>query len=300
MDSNSLSQDTEIDLLIQLIPYLENKYFVDIGAEKGFFALTLLQNNLSGILFEPMPKHFNALNDLTSKFSNSKYFTYAISNEDSTQQFNVATDSAGNELDYYHSLLKADAPGVFAHSKSFQVQCRSLNSLVKSNEIKSEIGILKTDTEGNDLNVLRGLGKITPELIICEYFSTGLYNGWTEGGPDLIIEYMRNLGYSTFLATKRIGGLEFVTLGSTLFQEKQWGNLFFFRNDFYYKVKTEVDKFVFKNEIELFNKFNNLNTALEEKEKVIQQLLRERNLVITQKTHSKKWFSRLLGLNHNN
>lgn len=296
MTYDSLSQDTEIKLIANLAPWLANKNFIDIGAEKGSFAQTMLRLGMSGVLFEPMPKHVPVLKELLSQYAEATLFTCAITAVDTRLQFNVATDVNGQELDYYHSLQKADTPGVFSHSKSFEVECRSLRSLVESCEIPSEIGVLKTDTEGNDLNVLRGLGDLRPEVVVCEYFAPGLYGGWPEGAPELSVEYMNGLGYKTYLATKRIADLEFIGLGMTLYQEKQWGNLFFFRDDFYDRAKNIIAQCIYENEEELISKFNKLNSELEEKEKVIQQLILERQEKSSQNVpQAHGWLARTFG-----
>jgi hypothetical protein len=173
--------------------------------------------------------------------------------------------------------------------------------LAERGEIPSDLGVLKTDTEGNDLNVLRGLGILRPEMVICEYFTKGLYSGWSEGAPELIIEYMRELGYRTFLVTKRIGELEFIGISTSLYHEKQWGNLFFFREDFYEKAKSIIAECILSNEDELVGKFNKINAELEEKEKVIQQLLLEKQGLTTQNTPmSQGWLARILDSVRNN
>jgi len=257
MTEHYLSQSTEISLIQRLAPYLTNRTFIDIGAEKGMFARVMLELDMNGVLFEPMPRHHDTLQKLVDTYAGTTLHAYAITNVDGRQNFHVATDSNGTELDYYHSLQQAVEPGIFAHSRSFEVECRSLQSLVQTGEISSDIGVLKTDTEGNDLNVLRGLGSLCPEVVICEYFSNGLYSDWPEGDPELIIEHMRRLGYRTFLITKRIVGmdLEFIEVNSTSYLEKQWGNLFFFREDFYGKSAFTVAQCVGDNHREIADRF---------------------------------------------
>jgi len=301
MTYNSLSQDTEIKLINLLSPYFANRNFVDIGAEKGAFALAMLELGMSGVLFEPMSRHFPILQKLVGRYADATLHNCAITHIDTKQRFNVATDADGLELDYYHSLQKADAPGIFSHSKSFEVECRSLQSLAEHGEIPSNLGVLKTDTEGNDLNVLRGLGILRPEIIICEYFTKGLYGGWPEAAPELIIEHMRGLGYRTFLATKRIDDLEFIGIGMALYHEKQWGNLFFFRDDFYEKASSVIAECIRDNEEELSKKFHTMNTELEEKEKVIQQLLLERQAITNQNVQrGQSWLARIFGSDRHN
>ena len=72
MTSNYLSQNTEIDLLKRLIPFLSNRNFIDVGAENGVFSQSMLELGMSGVLFEPMPRHFTALEMLVKNFVNVK------------------------------------------------------------------------------------------------------------------------------------------------------------------------------------------------------------------------------------
>lgn len=273
MEHNSLSQDTELRLIQMLVPHLAHQNFVDVGAEKGVFASVMLELGLSGVLFEPMPKHLQTLQQLVDGYQrNAKLYTCAITAMDGTQEFHVATDASGQELDYYHSLQKAEAPGVFSHSKAFAVECRSLQSLAIEEKLPTAIGVLKTDTEGNDLNVLRGLGALRPELVICEYFMEGMYSGWNEGFPQQIIEYMHMLGYQNFLITKRVGDLEFLELNTSAYHEKQWGNLLFFREDFFLKTKAVMAAFLLENEKKIIIQIQTLNKICSERLDVINLL----------------------------
>src|SRR5437868_15493965 len=54
--NNVYQQDTEFELIKQLIPYLQNRSFIDIGAEKGSFTKFLSSLGLTGCFFEPLPK----------------------------------------------------------------------------------------------------------------------------------------------------------------------------------------------------------------------------------------------------
>jgi FkbM family methyltransferase len=268
LDDN-YSQATEIELVKRLAKLLSSYNFLDIGAEKGMFSSAMLELGMSGVMFEPMPRHLPELHQIIKKFQNVSLQTCAITNIDIKENFNIATDENGRELDYFHSLQKAAAVDIFRHSQSFEVECRSIESLVKEGVISPEVGILKIDTEGNDLNVLRGLGSLRPEVIICEYFTQGLYEGWVEGAPEKAIEHMRELGYKMFIAIKRMGDLEVVGLCTSLFEEKQWGNLFFFRDDFYARGINVIAECILMSEGELLGRLKKLSFELGEKEKVI-------------------------------
>ncbi len=51
------------------------------------------------------------------------------------------------------------------------VDVRSLASLVASEEIPEKVGLLKIDTEGNDLAVIRGMGSFECDVVMVEHWS---------------------------------------------------------------------------------------------------------------------------------
>ncbi|MFZ2630186.1 MAG: hypothetical protein WAX48_01265, partial [Desulfosalsimonadaceae bacterium] len=59
------AQETEFKILSTLLPYIKNKTFIDVGAEKGSFARQLMDFGFTGTLFEPCPKHHKDLIRLT-------------------------------------------------------------------------------------------------------------------------------------------------------------------------------------------------------------------------------------------
>src|SRR6476660_3558173 len=96
-------QDTDLEIILSLAPFIEHKSFIDIGAEKGIFAEAFASIGLSGTLFEPLPKHKEVLESLVSK-TNSTFFPYAIDIQDGSADFHIACDENNVPLDYFHSL----------------------------------------------------------------------------------------------------------------------------------------------------------------------------------------------------
>lgn len=279
MASEWLSQDFEIDLLKRLLPFLSRRDFIDIGAERGLFAGVLLGLGLTGIMIEPMPKYLPQLRALQVAHPGTGLLTCAIAHEDAERDFFVATDESGQELDYFHSLVPTEGEKGFTHSKSFRVQCRSVHSLAQQGEVAVEVGILKTDTEGNDLYVLRGLGAMRPEVLVCEYFCPGVYQGWPDGAPGPMVAHMQALGYRHWLATKRVPNseLEFLELNPGAYAKSQWGNLFFFRDDFYEKASGTLSEAIRDSQVRGTALVADLWQQLTAKEAVIQTLVRERD-----------------------
>lgn len=244
-DSNLYGQDTDLAVILCFKPHLRSGFFIDIGAEKGSFAAGLVAAGMEGVCFEPLPSHLVALKE---RFQGQpvKIFPNAVDETDREAAFHVATGQDGKELDYYHSLNPLGSHDYFAHTKEIPVSCRSLQSLVKSGELPGECGVLKVDTEGNDLNVLKGLGELRPEVIVCEFVPPSVYPGWELAFASRLVPYAAELGYSNFLAICRTHGVEGeqLLLNADSLGENDWGNLVFFRQDCFDAVREGLAAFI--------------------------------------------------------
>ena len=234
------AQDSEFRILEALLPFIENRVFIDIGAEKGLFAGFLISKGFSGVLFEPYPDHAAHLKYLVEG-TDSVFYPYAIDRRDGHREFYLACDEDGNLMDYYHSLhYMADDPRV-RHRQNMQVECRSLSSLLREEKISGQVGVLKIDTEGNDLQVIKGMQGVVPEILICEFFTEGLYEGWHEADPEgLISEVAAVLGYSRYIAVKRYLEDELISFSPSVFWGAQWGNLIFLSDAVYDRAFHEL------------------------------------------------------------
>ena len=268
--SDALGQSAEIELMCLLAPYLQAKSFVDVGAEKGAIASALFQSGLVGTLFEPLPRHLPALQALAQRYGGNVY-PWAVADADDTRQFHVATDAEGRELDYFHSLERIDGDARFAHGKSFDVSCRSLASVMAEGLLPNKLGILKIDTEGRDLSVLHGLGSLRPELVVCEFFTEGLYDGWRDAHPLLAIEHMQKLGYTRYLAYKRVEGFDHCAMGPCGFLPRQWGNLVFFSDELFSNATATIVGHLERAEAALIDQWLAISADREAKESVIGQ-----------------------------
>ncbi len=184
---NLYQQQTELELLTALIPHIEEKTFLDIGAEKGGFTGFMRNHGFSGHLFEPYPGHRKALETLVAN-SGNRFHPLAIDNEDRVGTMHIAVGEQGEELDYYHSLIQMQDDPRVHHKNKIEVECRSLASLLDAGVIDRRVGIIKTDTEGNDLNVILGMGEVSAAILMCEYFTEGVYSGWHDAHPEKLIE----------------------------------------------------------------------------------------------------------------
>ncbi|MEY3206024.1 MAG: hypothetical protein RLZZ21_2355, partial [Planctomycetota bacterium] len=200
-------QDTDLWIIGVLFPHLKMRRFIDVGAEKGGFAKALFRMGFErGVLCEPLPAH---VQELGRRFAapHATILPYAIDREDRTTHFHVACDAAGNDLDYFHSLNRVPDHDYFRHGRHLDVRCRSLASLLDSGEVDADIGLLKIDTEGNDLRVLQGLGPLRPELIMCEFVPPAVYPDWPLSFAENLLAEASRLGYRHVIAIQRTHGI---------------------------------------------------------------------------------------------
>jgi FkbM family methyltransferase len=257
--SDLLGQETEIQLLTAWLPHIR-KTFVDVGAEQGSFGKFLIDQGFRGALFEPLPKHQEALAELT-RTAGVVHHKFAVDQQDGKAEFHIACDESGKPLDFFHSLqpLKDD-PRVH-HKQTLPVVCRSLASLHTEGVIEDKLGVLKIDTEGNDLRVLRGLGTVRAEVVICEFFTKGIYNGWEEAEPLGLINQAAALGYTNWVAVRRRGNAEMLSLNTRCFTEKEWGNLIFLTQPVFNAGLDAMGRSLARADEKLFSQIENIPAA---------------------------------------
>ena len=263
-------QDTDFLIMKTLLPFITQKNFVDVGAEKGSFAKFLLQEGFQGLLFEPCPKHYAILDGLVQNAA-ARFFPYAIDSTDREAEFYINCDEQGKPTDYFHSLYYVANDPRIRHDQKIRVVCRCLRSLLQEGILDKHIGILKIDTEGNDLQVLRGLGEVRPEVLMCEFFTQGIYSGWEQGNPYDLIAEAKTLGFHHYLAIKRYRLTELLSWNPSVFSEQQWGNLIFLNNEIYTRALQELQKHLIVSETRLFHTIEQQKLTAKEKEQVIQE-----------------------------
>lgn len=235
-------QDTDLWIIGVLFPHLRVRRFIDVGAEKGGFATALFGMGFEhGVLCEPLSAH---VEELRRRFAGSPatILSCAIDSADRTAQLHVACDAAGNDLDYFHSLNRAPDHEYFRHGRRLEVGCRSLESLLAAGEIDAGIGLLKIDTEGNDLRVLQGLGPLRPELIMCEFVPPAVYPHWPLSFAEHLLPEAARLGYRHIVAIQRTHGVgaECVRIDPDGLTANDWGNLLLIRDDVFAAAAAEL------------------------------------------------------------
>jgi FkbM family methyltransferase len=149
------------------------RHIFDVGAFNGAdgIALALKNPNIMIHAFEANPEMIQAIKILKNKIEkrigkkikNYRYYNYAVSNTNKISTFYIAKNPTVSSLSKFSKSIELTWPGYKeAHChviKKIKVKTITLEKFCKKNLIFS-IDYLHVDTQGNDLNVLKGLGSL--------------------------------------------------------------------------------------------------------------------------------------------
>jgi FkbM family methyltransferase len=185
---------------------------MDVGAEQGAFAAGMLDAGVEQLhAFEPHPENVEALRARLSGDERVAIHDYAVSDNDGTGDLYISTRPDGGPLPFGHTLSRAVDTAEIVWSQSISVTLRSLQSLIDAGEVPERVGILKIDTEGHDLAVIQGMGRLKADVVMVEHWMD-LPGGlgvcpWT---TLEMVQALRPRGFSHFAFVVHRG--EFTTL----------------------------------------------------------------------------------------
>ena len=137
----------------------KNGVVIDVGANIGNYIIDLLKINKNLIIhaFEPHPLTFSKLRKNTEIYPNVFIYNKGASSKCGFLNLYDYGSNDGSE----HASLFRDVISEIHGSKSVsshEVELIDLDGFIESNKI-AEVSLLKIDTEGNELEVLRGCAK---------------------------------------------------------------------------------------------------------------------------------------------
>ena len=164
-------QTAEAQLLVAILGDLRSKVAIDVGAELGDITALLRDAGAERVIaFEPAPEN---ISHLMKRFADDEHVVIlptAVSSEDGELELHLSSSATGSPISYGHTLLSRPNTEEIGWNDSVRVVTRSLGSLVREGVIDGQVGILKIDTEGFDLEVIRGLGGLEAEVIMIEHW----------------------------------------------------------------------------------------------------------------------------------
>ena len=226
----------EVGLMAHLYSFLPNRTALDIGANVGDVSECLLRAGYEVYAFEPLQPVFEKLQQRLGPDPRFHVYQMAIGGADETMELHIAVNESEGHDDpdptLFSSLANHPLPEGMVFKETVPVTVRTLETLHASEEIPSDIGLVKIDTEGLDLEVVRRMGPQRYPVVLTEFWDTEIlfsHAGATNRLEDLI-EEMRTRGYSWYIVIYRIWGSHDIGFYCNYQQSvsNSWGNICFF------------------------------------------------------------------------
>jgi FkbM family methyltransferase len=233
------SANPELRLMLYLYAYLPSRNAIDVGANVGQVSGPLLETGYTVYAFEPFPPVFEKLRAGLGQSASFHPRQLALGPHDRTMDLHIAKDrSDSSQYDdptLYNSLTPHSMLDDLVFDGTIRVSVRSLESLWNSSEIPEEIGLLKIDAEGYDLEVIRGMGaRRRPAVVVTEFWDASFAFGKAGAHnrlEELVCE-MRRRDYHWHIVIYRTAESGDISFYCNYDQsmDNSWGNAFFFQD----------------------------------------------------------------------
>jgi len=230
-------QDAENGLMAYLYSFLPQRLAIDVGANRGDVSDRLLQAGFEVYAFEPFPP---VLAKLRERFEDNPCFhalSYALGAVNESRDLHVVDEASGGnswgDSTYYNTFAPYSTAEGLVFSQTAPVAVKTLASLHESGELPCNVGLVKIDTEGFDLEVIKGMGDFRYPVVVAEFWDAALPLGQSGSMNRLkdMVPAMRQRGYLWSIIIYRIHRSPEVSFycNSDYSFEQSWGNVFFFQ-----------------------------------------------------------------------
>jgi FkbM family methyltransferase len=185
-----MNENRMIHFLFERIPS-KSKVMLDVGAHFGGSLGIFLSDDWNIYAFEPDSSNRKKLEDKYGNNTNLEIFPYACSdeNQENVPFFKSEVSTGISSLLRFHS----------GHSEAEHVKVIRLADFLRERNI-NDVAYLKIDTEGYDLNVLKGLDwNFTKPLVILAEFEDAKTKHLGYSYKDLG-DFLVDKGYQVFLS----------------------------------------------------------------------------------------------------
>jgi FkbM family methyltransferase len=228
----------EIGLMAYLYSYLPTRKAIDVGAHVGDVAEALLKTGYEVFAFEPYAPVYKKLVDRLGKYPHLHPFHYALASVEAEAPLHLAKAVANvdqwGDPTVFNSLTMHAMPPDLPFSGTATVTVKDLAGLHKSKVIPEDVSLIKIDTEGYDLEVVRGMGEHRYPVVAVEFWNSDIPFG--ESGllytPQSMTEEMGRRGYHWYIVLYRVWGQNQMAFYCNHARPvpRTWGNMIFFRD----------------------------------------------------------------------
>ncbi|MBE9175065.1 FkbM family methyltransferase [Synechocystis salina LEGE 06155] len=234
----SYFQAIDIELMVYLYSYLPHRRAIDVGANRGDVSARLLQTGYEVYAFEPFPPVLAKLQERLGQNNNFHAFGYALGAANETRNLHLVVDQTEDKIfddaSLYSSLTRHSLTEGLVFHDSITVEVKTIASLHEAGTLPDDIGLVKIDTEGFDLEVIKGMGNFRYPVVLAEFWDTTFPFGQTGAMNHLadMVPAMRQRDYRWHIIIYRIWGQHEVSYycNSNYSLENSWGNVFFFQD----------------------------------------------------------------------
>jgi len=238
---NNYNENIEIQLMVFLYSFLPYQRAIDIGANKGDVSVELLKAGYEVYAFEPFKPIFEELSNRLGNELSFHAFPLAIGSKNEVRELHIAKDTTESQIHGHYSLFSSinlhSLPEGLVFSDAISVEVRNLANLHESGSIPKEIGLVKIDTEGFDLEVIWGMEDYRYPVVIAEFWDSKLSFGQSGDIHKLedLIKEMKDKHYKWYIVIYRVMGDDYTWQASYYCNscrsvENSLGNVFFFQD----------------------------------------------------------------------
>jgi FkbM family methyltransferase len=234
--SDYLSTNPELGLFSFLYSYLPSRVVLDIGAHVGDVSEHLLKTGYEVYAFEPYSKSYDHLVERLSSHPEFHAFNLAIGNVTGDAPLHLAEDHSSEnryeDATVFHSLRPHGMPADLCFTDTLSVPVQKLSELHKRGLVPSDISLVKIDTEGYDLEVIRGMDDYRYPVVTVEFWDSQI--PFASQGLLYTVESMacemRQRGYLWYIVIYRVWGRNETAFFCNHNRPvpNSWGNIVFF------------------------------------------------------------------------
>jgi FkbM family methyltransferase len=236
--SDYLATNPEVGLFSFLYSYVPSRVVLDIGAHIGDVSDQLLQTGYDVYAFEPYPPSYNRLTERLGGRPGFHALNWALGSRPGEAMLHVAEDLSSDkryeDATVFNTLARHGMPEDVPFRDSIPVAIKRLADLHKEGIVPADAGLVKIDTEGYDLEVVRGMEEYRYPVVAVEFWDRQI--PFAKEGLCYTVESMvgemRQRGYPWYIVIYRIWGQNHTAYYCNHDRSVpwSWGNIVFFRD----------------------------------------------------------------------